>query len=703
MVAFASTRGETALRLALHAAVPQVLRPELLHLLRLNFVPEASADPAVEADVLFATFCEDLGNGYFRFEPSVRSELLEQLDPSYEGDRRLRSQQVATFLLAYFDRRSVELDNDPLYRSYSEIERWVAMAFLDPSLAAEQLATALRLAVGDGAAARLQIGGLASVLSTPLVHYQKLLAYAAGVEALQAGNSERARQFLNVVGDAELQVGTVTLPAPRGVLRAAFVAEPQAEPQLVDGASGVSDAEPASVPTQGTQPEGHSPPRLYVAYAYQDRHWYDELRRVLEPAIRAGKIEVGAASDLATALKLREALEPDLEQYGAALVLVSIDYLASAYHLDVELPILLQRHKAGQLRLTWLLVRACLVESSGLFNILAISDPRRPLDTLTRAERENALADVAKGVVSWLEPAPKRPDALEAEAAPGRNGRRAYVSALAPDVAQYFETILRVVSEANYHCVRMDPDASGLGPESEGVVEPIASCDVVICVVGWRHDPRMELEYARAVELQLPVLTFLAVGSEPLQHSPVRSFRERLTRERLVSYFRTEHELGSRLAASLARSGTPAVVDGSTLVFISCIESDLPEALQIGDEIRRLAGAVEIRIVSDLQTVEDRESLIDRSVAFVAVLSRASAATRESWFNRDCHWALECSKKLAASVAFIFPVIVDGLDPSDTLFTLREFAHIQAPEGVLSDDGKYRISRALRDERRRRS
>ena len=44
VMGFAARRGEAVLRLAMHAAVPQVLRVELLHLLRLNFVPEAADD-----------------------------------------------------------------------------------------------------------------------------------------------------------------------------------------------------------------------------------------------------------------------------------------------------------------------------------------------------------------------------------------------------------------------------------------------------------------------------------------------------------------------------------------------------------------------------------------------------------------------------------------------------------------------------------
>ena len=39
LMLFARRRGEGALRLAMHAAVPQSFRPDLLHLLKLNFLP----------------------------------------------------------------------------------------------------------------------------------------------------------------------------------------------------------------------------------------------------------------------------------------------------------------------------------------------------------------------------------------------------------------------------------------------------------------------------------------------------------------------------------------------------------------------------------------------------------------------------------------------------------------------------------------
>ena len=72
LMRFAKKSGEAALRLALHASVPQGFNPDLLHLLKRNFVPEAGDDPTIEVDVLFSPICEDLGRGYFRFDPHVK-------------------------------------------------------------------------------------------------------------------------------------------------------------------------------------------------------------------------------------------------------------------------------------------------------------------------------------------------------------------------------------------------------------------------------------------------------------------------------------------------------------------------------------------------------------------------------------------------------------------------------------------------------
>jgi hypothetical protein len=196
---FARRCGETALRLAMHVAVPQSFRVSLLHLLKVNFLPDAIRDPAVEADVLLAPFTEDLSGGYYQFDPEVRRQLLERLNAAHPQRRGSRLETVARFLAGYIEREEEKLEAfaDPLRQGFLEIQRWVALAYLDPDSAARQLAYALEHAEeGRRAAVRLQIGGLIHSLSAPLATHPELLIYAAGVRSLEEGRLQEGQQML---------------------------------------------------------------------------------------------------------------------------------------------------------------------------------------------------------------------------------------------------------------------------------------------------------------------------------------------------------------------------------------------------------------------------------------------------------------------------------------------------------------------------
>ncbi|HKH44631.1 MAG TPA: toll/interleukin-1 receptor domain-containing protein [Thermoanaerobaculia bacterium] len=215
---FAAERGEPALRLALHAAVPQSFRPGFLHLLRLNFIREASHE--TEADVLLAPFCEDIGGGYYQFDPEARRLLLDQLDPAYPGGKVSRVQRVADFLATYIEseRGRLSAEQDRLAEDYLAIQGWVALAFLQPETAAMQLAAALDQGTQGEVAARVQFSGLASALSVPLVKYPTLLTYAAGIEAMEQGRADDAASLLERLPDEEIRIGGVTLRSPRKLL-----------------------------------------------------------------------------------------------------------------------------------------------------------------------------------------------------------------------------------------------------------------------------------------------------------------------------------------------------------------------------------------------------------------------------------------------------------------------------------------------------
>lgn len=262
---FAQRAGAPALRLALHAALPQVLHAELLHALRLNFADDGSTNPVAEADVMFAPFCEELGNGYFRLDAMARTMLLRELDSSYPGQQRPRSLQVADFLLAWCERERVagRGELDPMYRSWLEVERWNSLAFAEPDTAAEALAAALQGELqGDAASARLSLGTLALALELPLVRHERLLAYAAGLQSLREGNAERAQALLARAGPQPVAVGSVVLPQPTQVLAAARQ-RPAAPPPAQAESTRPNQPDGTGVPTPpAPQPAAPAEPNL---------------------------------------------------------------------------------------------------------------------------------------------------------------------------------------------------------------------------------------------------------------------------------------------------------------------------------------------------------------------------------------------------------------------------------------------------------
>jgi len=210
---FAADYGRDALLLLIHACLPETLRPELLHLIRVNFQP--GTDHSLEADILFSPLATALGGGYYRIDPQVRWHGLALLRARYRDDPRPRSRRVAELLWRYVEEAEqyATRNADPQLAEYLAIQRWVALAFLEPASAAHAFADALRQATDGPAAAAVRLGGLAAAIELPLAGEQELLAYARGLDALARGQEDEARQLLECLGE-EVKVGDIVLKPP---------------------------------------------------------------------------------------------------------------------------------------------------------------------------------------------------------------------------------------------------------------------------------------------------------------------------------------------------------------------------------------------------------------------------------------------------------------------------------------------------------
>ena len=118
--------GSALVNLMSHAALPVVLNPELLHLLRINYFldPPETLPFAAEGQVLLSPLCNAVDDGLYVIEPDVRDVLLQRLVKQYGGDR-LRD--VARLLWEYNERTPAWLSRPGL----AEAQQLTALNFID--------------------------------------------------------------------------------------------------------------------------------------------------------------------------------------------------------------------------------------------------------------------------------------------------------------------------------------------------------------------------------------------------------------------------------------------------------------------------------------------------------------------------------------------------------------------------------------------
>ena len=146
--AFRRSRGPELLQLATHAALPVVLDPPLLHLLRVNYFldPPDTLTFAAEAQLLLSPLCLEIDDGLYVMGPDERDVLLQKLVTDYGGGR-LRD--VARLLWEYCERGTPWLARPGL----AEAQQLTALNFIDPKSAQAWLERAEKENAEGGATA----------------------------------------------------------------------------------------------------------------------------------------------------------------------------------------------------------------------------------------------------------------------------------------------------------------------------------------------------------------------------------------------------------------------------------------------------------------------------------------------------------------------------------------------------------------------
>jgi hypothetical protein len=127
IISFGKRWGSQYLDLASHAAFPLAVTPELLYLLRENFLPDC---PWIAvADLLLSPLCLTVGDELYEMESAVRDVLLRRLAVDFRfGGTRLN--ELAEFMAVYVEAKLPEAPK--IYRDLGTQFDWIALAYINP-------------------------------------------------------------------------------------------------------------------------------------------------------------------------------------------------------------------------------------------------------------------------------------------------------------------------------------------------------------------------------------------------------------------------------------------------------------------------------------------------------------------------------------------------------------------------------------------
>ena len=160
-----------------------------------------------------------------------------------------------------------------------------------------------------------------------------------------------------------------------------------------------------------------------------------------------------------------------------------------------------------------------------------------------------------------------------------------YVSSTLSDLTEHRAAVRQVMNSlseggVNFEYTGVEYLSAEPNPPLGTYLHAVQGADFILLLIGWRYGyvPEgseksvVELEYEAAVESKLAVLTYLIDDSYPVPPNLVelgqgairlRAFKERLRRERVVSYFTSPDDLAKKVAVDLTHYYTRSIIEAA--------------------------------------------------------------------------------------------------------------------------------------------
>lgn len=137
--------------------------------------------------------------------------------------------------------------------------------------------------------------------------------------------------------------------------------------------------------------------KAFICYSHEDGRLLKELQTHLKPLVREG-LEYWDDTSIKPGENWQQKVEHALQETKIAVLLVSPSFMASDFIADNELPQLLAAAKQEGVIILPVILRDSAFQGTDLGQFKAVNDLRRPLQSLTRAEKDRIWKQVAECV-----------------------------------------------------------------------------------------------------------------------------------------------------------------------------------------------------------------------------------------------------------------------------------------------------------------
>lgn len=173
--------------------------------------------------------------------------------------------------------------------------------------------------------------------------------------------------------------------------------------------------------------------RVFVSYSHADSKAMRSLFRYLEPHRRQGELALWADTEIGFGEGWRDEIDRAMREAELAVLLISQDFLASSFISEVEVPLLLQRHEAGEVKILpvfWSTSTVAQVEfafetgngerkSARLSALQGFNSPEQTLDLLPLPRRKKAFAQLVERILAVARKGAALSPDLEGESSSG--------------------------------------------------------------------------------------------------------------------------------------------------------------------------------------------------------------------------------------------------------------------------------------------